>query len=58
MSKKNVKINVTISEDLDEKFRETVSKTLGFRKGNLQIAIEEALEMWIDKKAREQKEKK
>ena len=50
---RNVKINITISEELDKRFRETVAKTLGFKKGNLQIAIEEALEMWI--KAKESK---
>lgn len=55
---KNVKINVTISKELDEEFREVVSKTLGFKKGNLQVAIEEALEMWIEAKAKKQKEKK
>jgi len=52
---KNVKINITISEELDEKFRGTVAKTLGFKKGNLQIAIEEALEEWIKKKEAEEK---
>lgn len=48
----NVKMNITISKKLDKKFRESVAKNLGFKKGNLQIAIEEALEMWIDEKAR------
>ena len=47
---KNVKMNITISEDLDRELRETVAKTLGFKKGNLQIAIEEALKMWINGK--------
>jgi len=46
---KNVKINITISEELDRNLRETVARTLGFKKGNLQVAIEEALEEWIKK---------
>jgi len=52
---KNVKINITISKELDRNLRETVAKTLGFKKGNLQIAIEEALEEWIKKRETEKK---
>jgi hypothetical protein len=42
-----VRVNITLDEELDKRFRETVSQTLGFKKGNLQVAIEEALEEWI-----------
>ena len=52
---KNVKMNITISRELDEKFRNTVAKTLGFKKGNLQVAIEEAIEMWIGEKEKQLK---
>lgn len=52
---KNVKMNVTVSKELDERFRETVARTLGFKRGNLQLAIEEAIEMWISEKAKQQK---
>jgi len=52
---KNVKMNITISRELDEKFRNTVAKTLGFKKGNLQVAIEEAIEMWISEKEKQLK---
>jgi len=41
------RITITLNDDLDRKLRETVSNTLGFKKGNLQVAIEEALEQWI-----------
>jgi metal-responsive CopG/Arc/MetJ family transcriptional regulator len=41
------RITITLNDDLDKKLRETVSDTIGFKKGNLQIAIEEALEQWI-----------
>jgi len=41
------KINITISDELDREFRKAVAEYLGFKRGNLQIAIEEALEMWI-----------
>jgi hypothetical protein len=42
-----VRVNITLDEELDKRFRETVSQTLGFKKGNLQVAIEDALEQWI-----------
>lgn len=50
------KLTILLDEKLDEKFRETVFKVKGMRKGNLQEAVHEALEMWIEKKAREAKE--
>ncbi len=52
---RNVKMNVTVSKELDERFRETVARTLGFKRGNLQLAIEEAIEMWISEKTRQSK---
>ena len=47
----NVKINITISKELDQKFRKAVAENLGFKRGNLQIAIEEAIELWIEEQA-------
>jgi predicted SpoU family rRNA methylase len=41
------RITITLNDELDKKLRQTVSDTIGFKKGNLQIAIEEALEEWI-----------
>jgi len=52
------KLTILLDEKLDQKFRETVFKVKGMRKGNLQEAVYEALEMWIDEKAKHQKEKK
>jgi hypothetical protein len=49
------KMNITLSDELEKQFRETVAITLGFKKGNLQIAIEEALEEWIRKQRKEAK---
>jgi hypothetical protein len=42
-----VRVNITVNKDLDKRFRETVAQTIGFKKGNLQVAIEDALEEWI-----------
>ena len=47
--KKNVKINLTIDADLDKQFREAISKRYGFKKGNMQLALEEAIREWINK---------
>lgn len=41
------RITITLDNDLDKKLRQTVALTLGFKKGNLQIAVEEALKEWI-----------
>jgi len=41
------RLNITLSDDLEKRFREEVSRVLGFKKGNLQIAIEEAIRQWI-----------
>ena len=43
------RIHITLDDKLDEQFRTEVTKRLGFKKGNLQIAIEEALKDWIKK---------
>jgi hypothetical protein len=40
-------INVKISEELDRKFRETIAKKFGVKKGNLKMAVEEALRKWV-----------
>jgi hypothetical protein len=56
---KNVgKITVVIRDDLEKKFRETVFKDKGMKQGNISLSIEEALEMWMENKAKEQKERK
>jgi metal-responsive CopG/Arc/MetJ family transcriptional regulator len=48
------RITITLNEELDKKFREAVAQSIGFKKGNLQIAIEEALEEWIKEKRKKQ----
>jgi hypothetical protein len=47
---KMARIYITISEELDKKFREEVARRLGMKKGNLQIAIEEAIRLWLKSK--------
>jgi hypothetical protein len=40
-------IKVILSDDLEEKFRNEVFKSKGMKKGNITIAIEESINMWI-----------
>jgi len=41
------KINLIIKDEIDKKFRETVFKRKGMKKGNLTEALEEAIMIWI-----------
>lgn len=43
------RINLVIDDDLDKRFRDEVNKRLGMKKGNIKIAIEEAMKNWIDR---------
>ena len=42
-------LNVNINDDLDQKFREIVFRKKGMKRGNLTEAVEEALELWVNK---------
>ena len=44
-------LSLKIDDELDAKFRAMIAKMIGFKKGNLKIAIEEAILPWIDQKA-------
>jgi hypothetical protein len=50
---RNARLYLTIPEDLDRRFRDEIAKRLGMRKGNLQIAVEEAIELWLKSKNKE-----
>ena len=41
-------IKVILPDDLEQKFREEVFKSKGMKKGNITLAIAEAIELWID----------
>lgn len=41
------KINLSIDDALEKRFREEVFKRYGMKKGNIQQAIEEAIQVWI-----------
>jgi len=42
-------IKVILPDELEEQFRNEVFKSKGMKKGNITIAIEEAIGMWIEK---------
>lgn len=43
------RIQVVLSDELEKEFRAELSKNKGFKKGNLSLAIEEAIKAWIAK---------
>jgi len=52
------RITITLNDELDKKLRETVADTIGFKKGNLQVAIEEAIQAWVKVQKEQKKERK
>ncbi len=44
------RINLVIDDEIDKQFRDEVARRLGMKKGNIKIAIEEAMKLWIDRK--------
>ncbi|MBN2251148.1 MAG: hypothetical protein JW724_03625 [Candidatus Altiarchaeota archaeon] len=43
------RINIVVSDDMENKFRKEVAKRFGVRKGNIQRAMEEAIDIWVKK---------
>ncbi|MGD0175731.1 MAG: hypothetical protein ABSC50_02770 [Candidatus Bathyarchaeia archaeon] len=41
------KLTLTLNDELEKRFRDEIYKRLGMKKGNMQTAIEEAIELWI-----------
>ncbi len=46
-----VRVNLTMSKELNEQFRKVVFERYGLRKGDIQRAVEEAIRLWIAKGA-------
>jgi len=49
------RIDVILGDDLEKEFRMAVAKELGMKKGNLTVAIEEAIKQWIEAKRKREK---
>ncbi|MBP7069108.1 MAG: hypothetical protein AB7E62_03240 [Methanothrix sp.] len=43
---------VELDEALEKTFRDEVARRLGMKKGNIKIAIEEAIKIWVGEKYR------
>lgn len=41
------RIDVILPDDLEQEFRAEVARVLGMRRGNLKMAVEEAIREWI-----------
>jgi Arc/MetJ-type ribon-helix-helix transcriptional regulator len=41
------RIQVVLPDELEKELREEIFKGLGMKKGNMSLAIEEAIRMWI-----------
>ena len=46
------KMNIVVSDELERRFRKEVGYYMGLKKGNIKKALEEALELWIDRTER------
>ena len=44
------KMNIVLTDNTEEKFRKAVFENFGLKKGNISLALEEAIQAWIDKK--------
>jgi len=45
------RIDIILDDEFEKKFRDEVVKRLGFKKGNITIAIKDAIKDWINKKS-------
>jgi hypothetical protein len=43
-------LNITVDDDLEERFRQKAAARFGNRKGNLSEAMKDALTEWVAKK--------
>ena len=43
------RIDIILPGDLEKRFREEVFKRLGMKRGNITLAVQEAIEQWIEK---------
>ncbi|MCL0093241.1 hypothetical protein M1N92_06320 [Dehalococcoidia bacterium] len=51
------RIDIILPDELEERFRAEVAKQLGMRRGNLTLAIQEAIELWIETRYQDRSER-
>lgn len=42
-------MNIVLTDEQEKRFRKSVYENKGYKKGNISEAIEEAIDMWIEK---------
>ncbi len=47
-------ITISVDDEMENRFRETVKEEVGVGKGKLGAAVEEALKLWVAKKQEEE----
>ncbi len=45
-------MHIAIEDDVEERFRKEIGKRMGAKKGNIKIALEEAINQWIERKGK------
>jgi hypothetical protein len=45
------KMNIVLSDELEQKFRKAVFERKGMKKGNISEALQEAIQNWIEYRA-------
>ena len=53
-----VRLNITIDDKIEKRFRAVVGEVYGYKKGVLQQAIEAAVKEWMEKNEREPRKSK
>ncbi len=56
-SKEVTRINSTIDSELEKKFRELTNKKFNYKKGSIQLGLEESIESWIDEQIKSRSKK-
>ena len=46
--KKMGKMNIVLSDEIEEKFRRAVFERKGMKKGNISEALQEAIQQWME----------
>ena len=49
-------MNIKLSDETEERFRKAVANSKGMKKGNISIAIEEAIDLWIGEQKRKERD--
>ncbi len=49
------RLDIILPDDLEKEFRNEVFRAYGMKKGNISLAIESAIKLWLEKQQRSRK---